>query len=68
MQVDFLSARPIPARSGAVEHRRACNRGWWTAPRCHGRRGAGGRIDEGLWTGLAESFLPHGREGADQPC
>ncbi len=25
------------------------------------------RIDRALWEGPAEAFLPHGREGADQP-
>jgi DNA polymerase-3 subunit chi len=24
-------------------------------------------IDEGLWTASADGFLPHGRDGADQP-
>lgn len=41
-------------------------RGWRAVVRC-GARETVERLDEILWTYSEESFLPHGREGGDQP-
>jgi DNA polymerase III subunit chi len=67
MQVDFyqLGRDPLASVLASIATRVLAGGGRLLVVTEDERQAA--EIDEGLWTSVPESFLPHGREGEDQP-
>ncbi len=67
MQVDFyhLGRDPLPAVLTSIAIRVLSGGGRLLV--VTGEEGQADLIDRSLWEGSADTFLPHGREGADQP-
>ena len=67
MQVDFyqLGRDPLVAVLASIATRVLAGAGRLLV--VTGDEAQAAAIDEGLWTVSAESFLPHGLDGADQP-
>ncbi|WP_019833353.1 DNA polymerase III subunit chi [Sphingomonas sp. PR090111-T3T-6A] len=67
MQVDFyhLGRDPLPPILASIATRVLAGGGRLLV--VAGEEEQADTIDRALWEGSADSFLPHGREGADQP-